>query len=149
MLGGKRQHPLKSKLVKLRNVFFGVAAIDFVDQQQRPPRGRPQLLRDVTILGQHTGGAVDDEEDEVGSLERAPRLVADLAREGRHRRIAVLESARVRELVPAAVVERDDVRQPVACHAGHVMRERAAFAGEAIEERRLADIRASDDDDFL
>ena len=68
-----------------------------------------QILRDVAILGEQPGRAVDDEEDEVRVAQRALGLIADLARERRHRRVAVLETAGVGELVAAAVVELDDV----------------------------------------
>ena len=145
---GKRHQPLESELVKFRYVLRRIATIDFVDQDQRPVSRRPQLRGDVAILGQNPGGAVDHEKDEVGGLERAPGLIPDLARKGRHRRVAVLESAGISELVTLSAVERNDVGEPVAGHPRHVMREGAALTGQPVEERRLADIRPSDDDNF-
>ena len=40
-------------------------------------------------------------------------------------------------------------REAVAGHARQIVRERAALAGQAVEERRLADVRPADDDDFF
>ena len=133
MLGRNRHHPLQPQLPKIIHALFGIASIDFVDEQERAIRRRAKVLCDVAIFGHDARRAVDDKEDEVGFVERATRLRADLAGVGRHRRVAVLQSAGVGELETPSVVESDDVGESIARHAGKVMRESAALPGKAIE----------------
>ena len=149
MLRGHADHALEPELPELVDRFFGIPPIGLVHDQHRPSRFGTKVLGDLPIFRDHAGRAVDHEEDEVRVLERPAGLIANLPGERRHRRVAVFESARVGQLVAAAVIELDDVRQPIAGHARQIVRERAPFSGEAIEERRLADVRPADDDHFF
>ena len=145
MFGRDRNQALVSELVKLRHVLFCIAAIDFVDEQQRSRCSRPQLGGDIAILGHHSGRAIDDEQDQIGLLDRPAGLGANLRRVGGHRRIAVFEPAGVGQVVPTAVIKLRDRRQPVASHPRHVVDERAPRPDQAIEQCRLAYVRAADD----
>ncbi len=147
MLRGDGKEPVESQLIELRHTVLRVAAVDFVDDEKRPGRVGAKVLRDVAILRHHAARAVHDEENEVGLFHGTLCLSLDLRRVGGHRRIAVLEPARVGQLETPSVVELDHVRQPVARHARQVVDQRTALPGEAVEKRRLPDIRPADDDD--
>ena len=133
VFGRDRNQALVSELVKLRHVLFCIAAIDFVDEQQRSRCSRPQLGGDIAILGHHSGRAIDDEQDQIGLLDRPAGLGANLRRVGGHRRIAVFEPAGVGELKSPAIIELHDFGEAVAGHPGKVVDKRAPLSGKAIE----------------
>ena len=95
--------------------------------------------RDLEVERRRALARVDDEQDEVGLLDRRVDLPAHgLDQRLRRERI---EAARVDDRgLPA--LEAHLAVEPVARHAGHVAHERLAAADEAVEERGLADVRA-------
>ena len=109
VLRGDRHQPLESEFVELVHALLGILPIDFVDEQDHASRVRAEVVRDVAVLGEHAGRAVDDEEDQIGAFQRPPRLRADLAGVRRHRRVAIFEAAGVGQLEAAPVIEGDDV----------------------------------------
>ena len=149
MFGRDRKHPLEPQLPELRHRRLGVFAVDLVHEQRRLGSVGPKILRDVPILRQHPRRAVDNEENEIRVAQGALRLRLDLARECRHRRVPVFETAGVGQLVLASIVERHDLPETIARHARQVVSERAAFAGQPVEQRRFADVRPADDHHFF
>ena len=90
------------------------------------------------------GLRVDDEEDEVGLLDGRARLLGDRAR---HRRlIRDVDAAGVDQQEALAVPVADELLA-VARDARRLVHDRAARAGEPVDERRLADVREADDRD--
>ena len=87
---------------------------------------------------------VDDEEHEVGLLDRRARLLGDRARD--RRRVGDVDAAGVDEQEALAVPLADELLA-VARDARRLVHDRGARAGEPVDERRLADVREADDRD--
>ena len=118
---------------------FGLVGSD----QNLLPRAA-QVTRDVVVVGRDAGAQIDDEDDRVGLGDGLLGLARHLAHDAG--RVLGLEAAGIDddELVPA------DLRVAVvaiARQAGEVGDDRVARLGQAIEERRLADVRPADQGD--
>ena len=85
-----------------------------------------------------------DEQHEVGLGDRASRLLRDLLRQ--RRRVGDVDAAGVHEQESVAGPLADDLL-PVARHAGRLVDDRLARAGQPVDEGRLADVREADDGD--
>ena len=90
------------------------------------------------------GFGVDDEDDEVGLVDGPPRLLGDLL--GQRRRVGDVDPAGVDEDEALARPLADDVLA-VARDARRLEDNGLARGGEAVDERRLADVRKADDGD--
>jgi hypothetical protein len=67
--------------MELVNLVCSSRVVDLVrDQDDRTPRA-PEQIGHLLVTGRDPGLGVDDEEDEVGLLDRGSRLLRDLARD--------------------------------------------------------------------
>src|SRR5439155_3754275 len=99
-------------------------------------------LRELLVPGHDSRSRIDDEEDEVRLLDRLARLSRDLAAE--RPRVSPVDPARVDE---PKLDSRPLAEQllAVASHAGRLVDDGGARRREAIDERRLADVRVAHD----
>ncbi len=115
----------------------------FADQDDRLARAA-QDVRQLLVARADAGTRVDQEQHEVGLGDRGARLIGDLA----------LHVADVARVDAAGVHDReggsaplDDQLLAVTRHAGLCVHDRLARRGQAVDERRLADVREADDGD--
>ena len=105
-----------------------------------------QDARDLLVLVGHAGGAVDDEDDDVGLLAGHERLLAD-ARGEDVLGLSGLDAAGVDEgevaAVPVGVVIRAVARDPA-----RLVDDGVAAHRNAVDERGLSDVRAADHGDY-
>ena len=119
-------------------------ALDLVDDEEHRPARSPQEPCNAAVLGGEARTSVDDEEHRIGFGDRRAGLLRHFVQDPglRHR----LESARVDDdeptlaRAPATVVA-------IARESGKIGDERRAALRQSVEQRRLADIRAADDDE--
>jgi hypothetical protein len=127
----------KAQLEEVGAHEFGIQVLGLVDHQPHAPAELAQCAGDGVVVGSHAGAAVDHQDHGVGLLGRRQRLRADLARQ---LRVFAQQAAGVddpeRPLAEPAFAE-----QPVARDAGKIRHQRVATAREAVEQRRLADVR--------
>ena len=109
-------------------------------QQHRPVRAAQHAGRGLVDRGR-ADLAVDDQQDRVGGAHRGLGLRGD---GGLHALGVGDPAAGVQQCEPPAVPQRV-VGDAVAGHAGHVLHDRLAAAEDAVDQRRLADVRAPDD----
>ena len=139
--GNRIAEPEAMELERLR---LASGLVDLVrDQEDRLARAA-QDRRQLLVARRDPVPCVDDEEHEVGLGDRAARLVGHLLRE--RRRIDDVDAARVDEQETLAGPLADDLLA-VSRHAGRLVDDGLPRAGQAIDERRLADVRKADDGD--
>ena len=134
----------ESELVEHIGVEVAALAVGLVGDEQHRDLLATEDLGDLEVAGHHAGLGVDDEERHVGLGEGGARLLRDLL--GHHRLAAEVDAARVDEAEGLAVPLDVDVLA-VARHARFGVHHGVAAAGEAIAQRRLADVRVADDGD--
>src|SRR5262245_55906819 len=119
--------------------------VDLVHDQEAWHAASSQILRDRRIEVGEPALAIDHEQDGVRELDRRFRLAANhrVATFGRGREKAAGVDEHERSATPlrprGIAVARD---------AGPVVHDRPPRAEHAVEERRLADVRTSDDGDY-
>ncbi len=111
--------------------------------------GVAEPLGDLLVQRHHAVADVDDEEDQVGLVHRGLDLPLDVLAEV----VAVdhADPAGVHQLEePGLVVvpELDQGADAVAGHARHVVDDGDPATGQPVEQRRLADVRPTDDHDL-
>ena len=125
---------------------LGVAArvVELVGDQDHRLARAAQEVGELLVAGSDAGARVDHEQHEIGLGDRRARLVGDLA----------LHRARVARIDAAGVEDRegrapplDDQLLAVARDAGLLVHDGLARRGQAVDERRLADVREADDGD--
>ena len=118
--------------------------VDLVDHADDRLAALGKQPRNLHIGRRHARAAVDDEHDDTSLCNGAQALLAHAALKLRF--AFDLEAAGVDhgELPPGPFRVRE---QPVAGHPGLVVHERLAASDDAVEERRLADVRPADDGD--
>ena len=99
---------------------------------------------ELLVAGRDPVARVDDEEDEVGLLDRRARLLRDLGAE----RVGgeVVDAARVDQQEVLAVPVGEQLLA-VARHAGRLVHDGLPRLGQPVDQRRLADVREADDRD--
>ena len=140
--GPRRVEAERPELVGL---VVAAGRVHLVDREERGASGALEDASDLLVLGREAGLAVDDEDDRVGLLggheglraDRGLELVGGLAR---------LDTAGVDEqevdAVPVGVVVA-----AVARDAARLVHDGVGGLGDAVHERRLAHVRATDDSD--
>src|SRR5690606_22894039 len=117
-------------------------ALRLVHGHRDPLAGAAQALGDPLVLGRDAVAMIDDEDHDVGLLERRVDLLLDERLEA----AAGAEAARVDHEV-GTVTEACVAVAAIAGDAGVVRDERIAGARQAIEQRRLTDVRPADQRD--
>ena len=141
MLGRERNGLPEAELIGFHQPGFCRAALGLVADQMHVLARLAQHLCEALVQRRHPGAGVDHEEDDVGFPDGQLGLLAH----------AVLEAAIGHVLVAGGVENAEgEVRDaalglaPVAGHAGRVVHQRDLAADQAIEQRGLADIGATD-----
>ena len=125
---------------------LGVAArvVELVrDDEHGAPR-RAQDLGELLVARRDSRLRVDDEEHEIGLLDRLPRLLGDLRPE--RPRVLAVDAARCRSRGTCRRSSRRELLA-VARDAGRLVDDGGPRLGEPVDERRLADVREADDRD--
>ncbi|GMA39637.1 hypothetical protein GCM10025883_16820 [Mobilicoccus caccae] len=124
-----------------RRVRLGAAVVDLVGHEDHGLTGPAQQLDDGLVGVGRTDHGVDDEHDHVGQFDGHLGLFGDAQ-----------VDARGVDLPPAGVDQGEPatgplgvVGHPVARDAGNVLDDRLAAPEDAVDQRRLADVRAPDD----
>src|SRR5262245_22962461 len=139
-----RARALEAEPVELGQPRRMLGPIDLVHHQGHRLVRAAERAGQFLVLGQQPGLAVHHEEDRVGAGDRGARLQLDL-RSRSPRRVGIRPRRVPHQQAPAVCL--DLLRDPVAGDARLVEREGPAAAGEAIEQGRLPDVRASNDRD--
>ena len=109
--------------------------------------GLPETRRIVASSsspGRDPGPSVDDEEDEIGLADRRLRLLGDVAPE--RAGVGLVDAAGVDQPEGDAVPVGEQLLA-VARHPGRLVHDGRPGLGEAVDERRLPDVREADDRD--
>ena len=141
---GERDRVAEPEAVELERGIVPARVVDLVREQEDRLVRAAQDLRDLLVARRDPDLRVDDEEHEVGLLDRRARLVGDRARD--RRRVGDVDAAGVDqpELRPGPLA---DELLAVARDAGRLVDDGGARARQAVDERRLADVRKADDRD--
>ena len=107
-------------------------------------RGPAQDVRHLLVAGRNTCLRVDDEEHQVGLVDRLPRLLGDLARD--RRGVGDIDATGVDQPEALAVPLADHLLA-IARDAGRLEHDCLARRRQPVDERRLADVREADDGD--
>ncbi len=130
--------------MELQRLEVSARVVELVREHQYLTARRAQDLGELLVARRHTRRRVDHEKDEIGLLDGLARLCRDL----RHERPGV-------GLVDAAGVDEAE-RRPrplaqellaVARDSRRLVDDSRARRGQAIDQRRLADVRKPDDRD--
>ena len=141
---GDRDRVAEAEPVQLERERVLARVVDLVREHEHRLVRLAQDLRDLLVAGRDPELRVDDEEDEVGLGDRLARLVGDRARD--RRLVGDVDAARVDEQEALAGPLADELLA-VARDARRLVDDGRARAGEAVDERRLADVRKADDRD--
>ena len=139
-LGGNHRRFAKAQLVEVGDQHLG-HAFRLVGQQPHRLAELAQRPGDLDVAGHQAGLGIDEEQHVVGVLDGDPRL--RFGKRGqrigglRHQATGVDDDEALALELALAVLA-------IARQAGVVGNQRIAAVGEAVEQRRLADIRATD-----
>ncbi len=118
--------------------------VELVGHEQHRPACPPEDVGELGVARRQPRARVDDEEHEVGLLDRRPRL--------RHR--AARDRRVVGDVDATGVDEQEALASPFAQellaitgHAGRLVDNRCPAHRQPVDERRLADVRVADDGD--
>jgi hypothetical protein len=139
---GDLEQVLEAELVQRLGADRALGVVDLVRDVEHGQLGAAQHRHRLAVGLERVERAVEHADHDVRFVERDAHLPGDALAQ----RIVALgiEAARVDQHVLAA--ERIRVRvKPIARHAGDVLDDRDARAGQAIEQRALADVGATDD----
>ena len=144
MEGRERHRLAEAELCELRRLGLVARVVDLVGDHDDGLAERPQAVRDNLIERGPAGEGVDDEQDDVGAPEGTADLLLDVGLE-----VVVVDdadAAGVDELEVVLVV-LDDHGDAVARDAGSRVDDADPLAGEDVQQRALADVRAANDGD--
>ena len=140
--GRQREGVAQPERVELVHAVVAVGRVELVHREDDGLLRLPEQARDLLVVGVDARLAVHDEHDHVGLVRRGEGLVGDGCLE-----VVVaadLDAARVHERERHAVPVRFVVGA-VARDAAHLVHDRVICADDAVDERRLADVRAAHD----
>ena len=139
-----RHRPLEAERPELGGLELAPGVVALVDCEDDRGAGLAQQVRGLEVGRRRTGDRVDDEQDHVGLGDREAGLDLDGSLD---RVVRVdLEAAGVHDEEAAAVPVAVAV-QPVPRRARPVLHDRGPLADDPVEERRLPDVRTTDDRD--
>ena len=144
MLRADRDGRLEAEGIELGRIGLAGRVVALVDDEDHRRLRAPQAVRHLVIERRDAGGRVHHEQDQVRLLDRHPRLVLhplldvgarlDLQAAGvDHGERASRPFGRAVDAIPGGARDVGDDRDPL--------------PDEAVEEGRLADVRAADDGD--
>ncbi len=140
----ERDRVAEPEAVELERLGVAARVVELVRDHEHVATGGAQDLGELLVPGRDSRLRVDDEEHEIGLLDRLPRLLGDLRPE-RPRVLAVdapgVDQAE-RDAVPLAVE-----LLPVSRDARCLVDDGGPRLGEPVDQRRLADVREADDGD--
>ena len=143
MQGGDRVRLTEPQVPQRGGLGLLAGVVDLVGHEEHRLVRLAEQAHHVLVGRRRPDGGVDDEEHDVGEVDR------DLGLSG-HRRVDALRVG----LPPAGVDEGEAavevvalVRDAVASDPGRVLDDGLATAEDAVDERRLAHVRATDDGD--
>ncbi len=141
---GDRERLAEAEAVELERERLLRRVVDLVREHEHRLLRLAQDLRELLVARRDAGARVDDEEHEIRLADRRARLLRDLPRD--RARIGDVDAAGVdqHELLPVPLAEQllAVARRPL-----RLVHDRLARRGEAVDERRLADVREADDRD--
>ena len=140
----ERERVAEPELVELDGVEIAARVVDLVRQHEHRLLRVAERVGELLVPGSDPVAGVDDEEDEVGFLDRGARLPRDRRAEGVGRE--VVDAARVDQQEVLAVPVGDQLL-PVAGHTGRLVDDRLPRLGQPVDQRRLAHVRVADDRD--
>ena len=120
------------------------AALGLVGDQHDGLAERAQQLGEMAVERRQAGAGIDDEQADVGRADRGLGLRAHAAGERIRRGLVEAGGVDGGEFEPA---DAGLALAPVAGDARQVVDQRQPLADEPVEQRRLADIRPTDDGD--
>ena len=129
---GDRDRVAEAEAVELERLVVSRGVVDLVHEHQNRLSGAPEDLGHLLVAGGDTALRVNDEEDEIGFLHRATRLLDD--RTGDRRRIDDVDAARVHEDESLAIPFADDLLA-VARHARRLENHGLPGGREAVHKR--------------
>ena len=118
--------------------------VELVRDEQHRLACPAQDVGELGVARRQPCARVDDEEHEVGLLDRRPRLGDGAARD--RRVVGDVDAARVHEQEALACPLAEELLA-VAGHSRRLVDDRGAGRGQPVDERRLADVRVADDGD--
>ncbi len=118
--------------------------VDLVREHEHGLPGRSQRPGQILVARRDAGACVDDEQDEIGFLDRGARLPGDLRTEDVRR--LVVDPARV-DQEEVDTVPLAEQLLAVARDAGRLVHDGRPRLGQAVDQGRLADVREADDGD--
>ena len=144
VLGRDLDRRTEPELVRFGDAALARPPLGLVGDQQHLHVVRPQPLREVPIEWRDAGARIEDQQRDIGLAQRRVGLRTHPPRQARG--VGILEACGVDD----GEVEVEQLRgtlAPVARHAGRIVDQRQLAPDEAVEQRRLADIGAADEDD--
>ena len=134
----------EAETVELERLEVAARVVELVrEHENRPPR-HAQDLGELLVAGRHAGLRIDDEEHEVGLLDRLTRLRRDLRAE--RPGVRAVDAARVDEAERRSRPLAEKLLA-VARDSRRLVHDRGARRSQAVDQRRLADVREADDRD--
>ena len=144
MLGGDLDDRLEPELVKFEHAAARPFVVGLVDRHDDRRLGAPQMLRDLLITGNQPFPPVDDKHNDISGFQRTLTMNDDQFVQGI--RAGAEHSAGVdqgeRGVLPVRRLMDD-----IPGRAGDRRDDRSSGSCDAIEDRRLADVRPADEHD--
>jgi hypothetical protein len=142
--GRDRERIAETQTVELDRLVVAARVVDLVGHDEHRLARPSEDVGHLLVAGRDSRLRVDDEDDEIGLLHRAARLLRDLL--GQRRVVSDVDPARVHEDEALAGPLADDILA-IACHAGRLEDHGLPGRGQAVDEGRLADVGEADDGD--
>ena len=140
----ERKRVAQPELVELDGVEVAARVVDLVREHEHRLLRARSVSASSSSPGRDPVPGVDDEEDEVGLLDRGARLLRDRGAERVGRE--VVDAARVDQQEVLAVPVGDQLLA-VARHTGRLVDDGLPRLGQPVDQRRLAHVREADDRD--
>jgi hypothetical protein len=144
VLGGHGHRLAEAQPIELGQRALQAATIHLVGDEHHLPLAATQRAGDLAVERGRPGAGIDDEQHEIGFLDRDEHLPSDPFDQGLVRRGVEATGVDDGGLPP---FEGDLPVQSVAGDAGHVAHQRAPLAHEPVEQRGLADVGPAHDRD--
>ncbi len=144
MLGGDRDRLAEPERERLQHAGLAVAALALVGDDDGVASGAARQLGEGAVRRRQPGAGVDHEQQDIGFGDGGLGLGPHAALEALG--LGLFKAGRVDD-AEFEMAEPAVALAAVAGDAGAVVDQRQALADEAVEERRLADIRTADNGD--
>ncbi len=139
-----RNRVAEAETVELEGLEIAAWVVELVREDEHGPPRHAQDLGELLVSRRHARLRVDDEEHEVRFLDRYTRLCSYLCAE--RSGVGAVDAARVDEAERRSRPFAEKLLA-VAGDAGRLVHDGGARRSEAVDQRRLADVREADDRD--